>query len=278
MDIANDAQIKEALASLEGLIQRRVRLEQLRDQKTQLANLTALEETIADCLGKADCFWVAFVEIDRFKSINDKFGYEKADVLLKAVADLIKQKAATFPGKTDPFRAHGDEFYLLGVPGGTPEEQAEAIDLLLKHLCQKVSQIKIPAQDLGDMECTVSIGWLMSTDMQPGTVVRGMFSCLEIAMSESKEERNCVRRYSRERARLDIITLRADCQRCRCRFSLDLQRAENCRDQQIRCPNCGSEGARPPEPQPVVVAAPEPVVVPLPAENLELAQAQPPDD
>lgn len=55
-------------------------------------------------------FSVAYVDLDNFKSINDRFGHDTGDVLLRAVAEAIKHSIR----KTDILaRLGGDEFIIL---------------------------------------------------------------------------------------------------------------------------------------------------------------------
>jgi len=79
-------EIEAALEQLRGVIRRTVRAEQLVDQLTKLSNDDALNEWIQSNIEAGDDFWLAFVEVDRFKSVNDEFGYDDADVLLRRIA------------------------------------------------------------------------------------------------------------------------------------------------------------------------------------------------
>jgi diguanylate cyclase (GGDEF)-like protein len=78
-------QVDEALDSLRSAVEATVRAEQLRDQLTGLANDLALTQRIEAGIQKRERFWIAFVEIDFFKRVNDEFGYDLADGLLKEV-------------------------------------------------------------------------------------------------------------------------------------------------------------------------------------------------
>ncbi len=56
---------------------------------------------------------VILVNIDRFKDINDVFGTEVGDALLRKLAALIKESAKEYEGYIDAYRISGDEFCLL---------------------------------------------------------------------------------------------------------------------------------------------------------------------
>ncbi len=243
----DDSQIDEALENLRTLIQGRVRHEQLRDQLTLLPNATALHEALDERLNDPSNWWVAFVEVDRFKSINDRFGYENADRLLKLVSGALREMSECFPGKASPFRMHGDEFYLVGSVTNATESLPLAIERLLDLTREKIRAIEIEIEGRGTMSCTVSVGWLLRGDITDATEL-AVLGCLDRAMSEAKLERDCVRRFVPTSGHASVISLRGDCQACRCKFAMDVKRTENLADRPLRCPNCGVAVARPPVP------------------------------
>jgi diguanylate cyclase (GGDEF)-like protein len=65
---------------------------------------------------------VLFIDLDRFKQINDTLGHETADLLIKEVASRL-QKAV----RTDDLvaRMGGDEFLLLLPEAGRPEDAVQ---------------------------------------------------------------------------------------------------------------------------------------------------------
>jgi diguanylate cyclase (GGDEF)-like protein len=76
---------------------------------------------------------IALVDIDFFKSINDKFGHEQGDRVIIEIAHLLEQDAGP---ETLSGRLGGDEFAILFK--GTEREQAllvmEKIRLAVQHL------------------------------------------------------------------------------------------------------------------------------------------------
>jgi diguanylate cyclase (GGDEF)-like protein/PAS domain S-box-containing protein len=87
----------------------------LHDSLTGLANRTLLLDRIAHCLTLAQrrpdyTFGLVFVDLDRFKAINDSLGHTAGDVLLRRVAERLQQDLRD----TDTLaRIGGDEFTLL---------------------------------------------------------------------------------------------------------------------------------------------------------------------
>lgn len=72
--------------------------------------------------------WVGFIDIDHFKSINDKYGHEHADEFLRAIATILE---SLFRKGQDAIagRRSGDEFLIAidGAPQTRIEELAKAI-------------------------------------------------------------------------------------------------------------------------------------------------------
>jgi diguanylate cyclase (GGDEF)-like protein len=256
-----DDPIRKTLALLEKQISDRVRVEQLRHQLTGLPNLFALNEAVKDRIEDEGAFWSAFVEVDHFKSVNDRFGYENADALLTKIAETLRMAVSSwFPGTTTAFHAHGDEFYLLGsTPSSVPEAEIGRVLDLMRGAIQAIRiELRGAGAHTGEMRCTVSVGWLVGSDLTTLTD-RAVLTALERAAGEAKRTRNTVTRYTSTLETHDAISLRADCTQCETRFSLDLKRASNRGDDKLWCPNCGSRADRPPTPERVAEVQPEKV-------------------
>ncbi len=86
------------------------RLEGRRDALTGLLNRRALEELRLDFEEKDTPRCLIMIDLDRFKSINDKYGHLAGDELLRQVALRIQ---STLPGSCAAARWGGDEFIVL---------------------------------------------------------------------------------------------------------------------------------------------------------------------
>lgn len=82
--------------------------------------------------GKRRLLAILFIDMDRFKSINDSLGHKVGDLLLQAVAGRISRLLE--PGD-EAARFGGDEFVVL-LAGERSEEQ---IDVWVRTLVQKLS-------------------------------------------------------------------------------------------------------------------------------------------
>lgn len=86
-----------------------------------------MKEWLDEQIEEGTPFFIGFLEVDRFKAVNDKFGYQNADEFLRKLAEVLSSSAqehATL--ECVAFRAHGDEFYLAG--GGHGERRLDAFD------------------------------------------------------------------------------------------------------------------------------------------------------
>jgi diguanylate cyclase (GGDEF)-like protein len=249
-----DAEITEALQALEALMVKRIKLEQRRDQLTGLPNERALEEQLDEHIRADRDLWAAFVEVDKFKSINDAFGYQNADVLLCEVAKVLREMSTHFTGiKTQAFRPHGDEFFLVGAHETPNEHRNDVLERLLNLLREKLKEIRkdvvsAPGEAPTHMTCTVSIGWLVLADVVGPISTRSIRDCLERAMEEAKRERDRVVRYSTEIRRRRFISLRADCKHCGTKLNVDIPVELAKTERSFRCPHCHDEVPRPPTP------------------------------
>lgn len=259
----DDEQIKAALEDLNRLIVERVRREQRRDQLTGLPNELALDELIDHHIEQRAELWAAFIEVDKFKSINDRFGYQNADELLKLLGRLLKDLSRSFPGApgaVQVFRPHGDEFFIVGAHDGADPHRPDALSTLLELTCAKVRELSLRVAHLPKepetLSCTVSIGWLVSSDLPPPRTARAVRDCLERAVDEAKRTRDRAVRYSPALRHRRSVALRADCGACRSKFSVDVPVESNRAETALHCPNCGIPLARPPTPQEAAIAPP----------------------
>ena len=242
--------IDQALEDLRTVMQAALADEQRRDQLTGLPNDHALTAWIQDQIDAGEGFWIAFIEIDRFKSINDKFGYDDADLLLIRLADQLRRAAADFfVHAPTPFRAHGDEFYLAGIlPQGSTEQLQNEYACIAERLNQilgNIGAIRIGVHEKSDpITCTVSIGWLVSDDLQDNLTARRVRNSLELAMSRAKVQRNTSERFLPELCRVETLDGRSDCGVCGSKYSVTIK-VDLASEADLFCPHCGEKGTRP---------------------------------
>ncbi len=90
------------------------------DALTQLPNRLALEEQLGGALERARsdrcALGVLFVDVDRFKNINDTLGHRAGDDLLRAFAARLR---SSLDPRGSVFRSGGDEFIIVMPLGET---------------------------------------------------------------------------------------------------------------------------------------------------------------
>ncbi|GLP72900.1 diguanylate cyclase [Mycobacterium antarcticum] len=87
------------------------------DPLTGLSNRRALTQAIGgEIRSRSELrrFAVLFLDLDRFKQINDAFGHHKGDLVLRATADRLERVTFYLAGRSGSvFRLGGDEFVVL---------------------------------------------------------------------------------------------------------------------------------------------------------------------
>lgn len=252
MTQTEDFSVEDALRILRTAIEREKHIEKLRDNLTQLGNHEALGGWLTQQIDKQSPFWLAFFEVDRFKNINDQFGYPNANLLLQKIARHLNDTAKDFfTSETLAFRAHGDEFFLASEIATKDEPSLTGhIHEGLDQLRGGIARIRLRITKDGKettMFCTVSVGWMLSEDypLEASLTPEGLIDKLQHAVARAKESRNCVIRFDPRCGSNPMIDGRLDCNICKTKFSLTIPKVHN-RTDELFCPNCGTRLSRPP--------------------------------
>lgn len=120
-----------------GLLQSKLRSQAIRDPLTELFNRRYLDETLDRELARATrenypvC--VIMMDIDHFKKVNDTYGHEAGDLILKALADALSTR-----NRRGDFtcRFGGEEFVIVmpNIDVDTASQRAEGLRLILNSL------------------------------------------------------------------------------------------------------------------------------------------------
>jgi diguanylate cyclase (GGDEF)-like protein len=172
------AAVRLTLAGFARIGQEKARAERLAngDQLTGLANRRAFERHLAEAAGEGGPFALLAIDLDHFKTLNDRFGHAAGDQALVAVAQHLRGAA---PAGATVARLGGDEFAVL-VPALEPEA---AFDL-----AAKVSRaIAAPCRIGGG--CEVRIGGSIGVACAPhhGIGTDELMRRADIALYEVKE-------------------------------------------------------------------------------------------
>src|SRR4029079_11855681 len=119
---------------------------------------------------------VLFIDLDRFKVINDTLGHQAGDQLLQAVSERLRT-----PGRDSDLvaRLGGDEFVVLIEDHGGPEEVMIVAQKILTLLDRPV------LIDWREVHVSCSIG--ISSSPDDGEEVDGLVKSADIAMYQAKE-------------------------------------------------------------------------------------------
>ncbi len=96
------------------------------------------------------CLSVLFIDIDHFKNINNTFGHEAGDVVLKAVATNIQDHVRAL----DIVGRYGGEEIVVGLVGADIHDATRVAELLREH----IANLEIPLGKGENTQVTASIG------------------------------------------------------------------------------------------------------------------------
>lgn len=132
------------------------------DELTSLANrrymnevLTAEERRQA---GPDQPMCIALLDIDFFKNVNDKFGHDGGDAVLRTFAVAARAQLR----EADLLARWGGEEFLLMLP----QTQMTVAQLVLRRMADSVGAIRIPGLDIG-RDVTFSAGLVQRRDGEP---------------------------------------------------------------------------------------------------------------
>ncbi|WP_051590998.1 EAL domain-containing protein [Bacillus sp. UNC438CL73TsuS30] len=173
------------------------------DYLTGLPNRNKLNSTLPNDLNlaaeKKQNIAVLFMDLDRFKMINDTLGHHTGDQLLKAVAARVK---STVKDKDIVFRQGGDEFIVL-LYNADREVAAKVSRRILDALA---SPFKIQNYDIFT---SPSIG--ISLFPEDGETVESLINHADFAMYQAKKDgKNNFKFYSLNNRETDINPLKLE--------------------------------------------------------------------
>jgi len=108
---------------------------------------------------------VAFIDIDRFKRINDTYGHNSGDAVLRQVARLVADGVRV----NDTFGRYGGEEFMLILPETLPDDAvrlAEELRALVQH-----EALRIPGDQTVRVTISVGIAGGRGPELQLDTLV-----------------------------------------------------------------------------------------------------------
>ena len=116
------------------------------------------------------------IDIDNFKSINDRYGHLAGDVVIRGIGDILKRSVRKFDLCT---RFGGEEFAIV-MPGSGPENSAPVAE----RIRQRIEAFKPAETELAALQVTASIGMSVSS----GGSARELIAYADQALYQAKEE------------------------------------------------------------------------------------------
>lgn len=189
MDITEVHHVQSSLRTANAALERRVeeirklqallQEQAIRDPLTGLFNRRYLDETLEVELIKAQRagYPVSIVmgDIDRFKKLNDTYGHQAGDQVIRMLADLLREHARA----SDILCRYGGEEFLLVMPQMSPRDAAARMDAV--RLAFGERRITFGAFELA---ATISFG--ISAYPDDGKVADRLIAAADRALYEAK--------------------------------------------------------------------------------------------
>ena len=161
------------------VLQKKLHEQALRDSLTNLYNRRFLEETLdreiahARRNGKTLC--IAMIDIDNFKSFNDRYGHKAGDMILRSLGDILLANTR----KGDVACRYGGEEFVVVIPGAVVENVRKRA-----QQWRKAFQLLQQSFNGQELQSTISIGVAIFPDH--GMDGEAVIHAADRAMYESK--------------------------------------------------------------------------------------------
>ena len=134
-----------------------------------------LEEELHRAIRQLTSVGLLMVDLDGFKSINDRFGHIAGDMVIRDISEILRRSVRIFDVCT---RFGGEEFAVM-MPGGT----AESAGAIAERIRQRVDAYQRSEPDLAGLRVTASIGVAVSP---PGVTARDLIERADRALYHAK--------------------------------------------------------------------------------------------
>jgi diguanylate cyclase (GGDEF)-like protein/PAS domain S-box-containing protein len=136
-----------------GFLQSKLREQAIRDPLTNLFNRRYLEETLEREVARATrenySVCIMMIDIDHFKQINDTYGHEAGDEVLRVLANTLSEQSR----RGDFACRYGGEEFVIVMPNINIETAYERA----KNLRQSIHELYVPYRH-SNLTITISIG------------------------------------------------------------------------------------------------------------------------
>lgn len=161
-------------------LETKIHFQATHDTLTGLPNRNLLRERLQNAIANASRFehsvWVMFIDLDRFKSINDTLGHKAGDIFLQSVATRLQNEVREVDTVS---RLGGDEFVLV-LPGTFDGGVSSAT---AKRFMKIVSEPIMIEEREFHLSCSVGV----AVYPEDGTTPELLIERADIAMYRAKE-------------------------------------------------------------------------------------------
>lgn len=183
--VARDISIRKQLERDREALIKRLEAMALTDSLTQLPNRALFADRANIALARAERdnigFGVLYLDLDKFKQMNDQYGHASGDHLLKAAAERIS--SVLRPTDTVA-RLGGDEFVVLVDTTGSTLDIKQAVQTVAEKIHQAMQQpLQLPR---GNEVVSVSIG--IAVWPEHGSSVESLLQSADQAMYNAKNK------------------------------------------------------------------------------------------
>lgn len=131
---------------------------------------------------------LVMMDIDHFKNVNDTYGHQAGDLILKEIADIIKNNCRA---NDIPSRYGGEEFAII-----LPETSHDQAEIFLERLRKIIEANRVNYHE-HTLQVTISIGYASVPELAPGDI-EAFIEMADKALYYSKENgRNQLTCYSK---------------------------------------------------------------------------------
>ena len=157
--------------------QREIGMVAVKDYATGLRNRPGIVEIIEQKLDAGEQISLINMDLDNFKKINDLYGHQAGDEMLKEVAERLVDVT---PEQSACARLGGDEFAVLLFGGAASAENTLAI-------AEEIQNAFGEPASVGGSITKISASMGIYANVKPGSSIEDVFRRSDIAMYEAKK-------------------------------------------------------------------------------------------
>ena len=181
---ARTADLRTAMGALQQANQQ-LRELTLHDPLTGLLNRRGLDESLEQALARTAerpdsaerRMALAVFDLDRFKRVNDDYGHDAGDHVLKWVAEVLRNLLRR---RSDVLARFGGEEFVVLMPGTAAQDAAALVERVLDH----VRRHPVDLDDGRRLSLTLSAG---AAAWQPGDTAQSLFRRADACLYRAKD-------------------------------------------------------------------------------------------